>query len=345
MWLLSLFFAAALIGLGSLIIQDLPSVDKPLRLESFIDQVALNKVNTQRTKLRNEVQGLQRSQQDASDAYNSAAADYNSAKATFDNWIETRTATQQQEQDPEVIARVRNVEALKTRQRESLANLQRIQTETRQTNLQLQDANTERARLQNGAQPAFDAARRSQVFKVFLMRLALTLPLLLVAGYFVAKKRKSSYWPLYRGFVLFALFAFFVELVPYLPSYGGYIRFIVGIALVVVVGHYAIRAMGRYMERKKQEESRSESERRNSIQYETALKKIAAKTCPGCDRAINKSEGASTFFCVHCGIRLREKCGSCGETNLTFHRFCLSCGDATKSMSEREPPQAENSPA
>ncbi len=343
MWLLSLLFAAALIGLGSLIIQDLPSVDKPLRLESFIDQDALSKINQQRRQLRSEVQALDRSQQNARDQYDSASADYNSAKATFDNWIKTRTATQQQEQNLEVLRRTQNVETIKNRQRESLADLQRIQTEARQTNIRLQDANTELQRLQNAARPAFDSVRRSQVFKVFLFRLALTLPLLLIAGYFVAKKRKSSYWPLYRGFVIFALFAFFVELVPYLPSYGGYIRFIVGIALVLVVGHYAIRAMSRYLERKKNEESRSESERRHSIEYETALKKIAAKTCPGCDRAISKTEGVATFFCVHCGIRLREKCGSCGETNLTFHRFCLSCGETTQSHKDKTTP--ENEPA
>jgi hypothetical protein len=109
------------------------------------------------------------------------------------------------------------------------------------------------------------------------------------------------------------------------------VRFAVGIILVGIAGHFLIRGMRRYLERKKVEESRSESERRGAIEYETALKKIAAKTCPGCDRAIITREGVDTDFCVHCGIRLQEKCGNCDHRNISFHRFCLSCGTPSES--------------
>ncbi|MEL6751232.1 MAG: hypothetical protein AAFO70_04065, partial [Pseudomonadota bacterium] len=244
----------------------------------------------------------------------------------FDNWLATRTATQQDVQNPQVLARQRLVDELKLRERTALVQVEEAQTARGALSRDQSDLRAQLDRLQQDARPAFESAQRWETLKVFLFRLALTLPLLGVAGYFVAKKRESSYWPLYRGFVIFALFAFFVELVPYLPSYGGYVRYIVGIVLAVIVGHYAIKAMNAYLARKREEESRSEEARRSDIDYETALKKINAKTCPGCDRKIESRDDVDTFFCVHCGIRLRQKCGSCGETNISFHHYCLSCG-------------------
>ena len=131
---------------------------------------------------------------------------------------------------------------------------------------------------------------------------------------------------------MFAGFAFFVELVPYLPSYGGYIRFIVGIFLVLVAGYFLIKQMRKYLERKLEEEARSEADRRKSIDYETALKKIAAKSCPGCDRSIVTRDGVHSDYCVHCGIHLQRECPNCETRNVTFHRFCLSCGTENEEL-------------
>ena len=337
MWMLSIVFAGFLIGLGSLVIKDLPRMDNQIKVEDFVDDGALRALDARLSANEGQGQILSRAVEDARAAAIEARTDYASAKVSLDNWLATRTATESQAQNPEVIARTRSVEALQNQERTALGLQAEAQTALTQFNRAQADIRLERNRLMTEARPDYRKAENAQRLRVFLYRLALTLPLLIIAGWMIAKKREAAYWPLYRGFVLFALFAFFVELVPYLPSYGGYVRYTVGIIMAVIAGHFIIRSMRRYLERKQLEESRSEGERRQGIEYETALKKIAAKTCPGCDRSIVVRDGVETDFCVHCGIRLKEKCGNCGERNISFHRFCLSCGTATPAGQAEEP--------
>lgn len=332
MWLLSIVFAGFLIGLGSLVIRDLPTVDRNIQLEQFVDQSQLQSAQDLTDQLASTLTGLSRAVEDTQIAYGSASADYASAKDSFDNWIATRSATESAAQNPEVLRRTRALEALKADERAALRGLEDARAAKTKTERALSDARSVRSDIMNAARPEYRKALRAQDLKVFLIRLAITLPLLLIGGWMLMRKRTSSYWPLYRGFILFALFAFFVELVPYLPSYGGYVRYAVGIVMVVAAGHFIIRGMRQYMARKQEEEARSEVERRKSIGYETALKKIAAKSCPGCDRTIITREGVNTDFCVHCGIRLQSECGNCGTRNISFHKFCLCCGAPSKDV-------------
>ena len=66
------------------------------------------------------------------------------------------------------------------------------------------------------------------------------------------------------------LFAFFVELVPYLPSYGGYVRYGVGIVITLIIGHYAIKNMRAYLEKQKLIEQLPDADRRKDLSYELA---------------------------------------------------------------------------
>ncbi|MES2529598.1 MAG: serine endopeptidase, partial [Pseudomonadota bacterium] len=117
------------------------------------------------------------------------------ARETFANWIATRRATAQPDQDPELIARTRALDVLKQKEEAAQRDVgaqQQIALDARQA--------AERSRgelevLEQAAQQRLDAEYRRVELRVFGYRLALTLPLLLVAGWLFVKKRKSTYWP------------------------------------------------------------------------------------------------------------------------------------------------------
>lgn len=208
------------------------------------------------------------------------------------------------------------------------AALRRVETE-RQAMLDA-DQLAERAIARWSAleQPAilsYNSAMRSRELRVFGYRLALTLPLLLIAGWLFAKKRKGTYWPFAWGFIYFALFAFFVELVPYLPSYGGYVRYVVGIAVTVVAGRYAIASLQHYLARQKESEALPDVERRQTLRYDIALARLDKGVCPGCERPVNLKD-AALDYCPHCGIGLADHCGGCATRKNAFLRFYFACG-------------------
>ena len=178
----------------------------------------------------------------------------------------------------------------------------------------------------------------------FGYRLALTLPLLVIAGWLFAKKRKSTWWPFVWGFIYFALFAFFVELVPYLPSYGGYVRYAVGIVVTVLVGRYAIVALNRYLARQKLAEAQPETVRRNELSYDTALARLAKSVCPGCERPVDL-KNTEIDFCPHCGIGLFDHCRACKARKSAFARFCHACGTAAASAAPAGLRDAGSGPA
>ncbi|MBI5907485.1 MAG: serine endopeptidase [Burkholderiales bacterium] len=325
LWLVAFVFAGFLIGLGGIIVNDLPKVEQRQTLDDFMDP-ALS------AKLRQAVKDAQRTGKEAKEALDQAQlrlkvaqADNQAVRETFGNWLATRRATALSGQDAELIGRTAKLDALRQAEREALTAVeaqQQIALNARQAESRAQSQLQE---LQNSARDAWHKARRAQELRVFLYRLALTLPLLVAAGWLFAKKRKSTYWPFVWGFIFFALFAFFVELVPYLPSYGGYVRYVVGILITVLVGRQAIVSLNRYLEKQRLAEQLPDAQRREELSYDTALTRLSKGVCPGCERTVDL-KNQEIDFCPHCGIGLFDRCLQCATRKSAFAKFCHACG-------------------
>ena len=219
LWLVSVIFAGFIVGLGNLIIGDLPQVEQrvgdyaeesaspaELRLRADITRIGdrLGAIDDRRAIVQLQLQQARKASQTGTE--------------TFQAWIATRTATTSPAQDPQVLGRTRQLEALKANERGLQTQLNAFDNERLPLEQQRSKLESAQAGAAADAEPARERARSWQELRVFGLRLAITLPMLLVGAWLVVKKRKSDYWPLARGFVLAAVFVFFVELVPYLPA-------------------------------------------------------------------------------------------------------------------------------
>ncbi|VTU17957.1 zinc ribbon domain-containing protein [Variovorax sp. PBL-E5] len=335
LWLVALAFAGFLIGLGSTIVGDLPRVERTLGPKDFIDRSAADPLRATITAA--ERSGQQAEREQAELKLTAARQASRAARETFANWLATRHATAQPDQDGELIARTKALDALKQKEDEAQRDLgaqNQIALDARQSQ---QQAQQKLAVLEDEANVRLEAENRRVELRVFGYRLALTLPLLVVAGWLFVRKRKSQYWPFVWGFIYFALFAFFVELVPYLPSYGGYVRYVVGIVLTVLVGRYAIVALNRYLARQKLAEAQPDLVRREELGYDTALARLAKGVCPGCERPVDL-KNTEIDFCPHCGIGLFDHCRVCTARKSAFSRFCHACGTAADAPGAPELP-------
>jgi predicted RNA-binding Zn-ribbon protein involved in translation (DUF1610 family) len=329
LWLVAVIFAFFLIGLGSKLVENMWDVEPPLSVEQFIDPVLGPQVRAAAEKADKDAELALERRDQAAHQHQVASANSRLAQQTFNNWLSTRRATERPDQDPELITRTRALDAVRVAERSALAAVEGEQLALLNANQARDHAAARRAALEKPALQAVARAARMRELRVFLYRLALTLPLLVGAAWLFAKKRNSSYWPFVWGFIFFATFAFFVELVPYLPSYGGYVRNIVGIVLTVVIGRQAIVALQRYLARQKVAESLPDVQRRETLRYDTAYARLAKKVCPGCERPVDLAD-AAVDFCPHCGIGLFDRCTKCNTRKGAFARFCFACGTPGK---------------
>lgn len=334
MWTVSIAFAGFLVGLGGRLIADLPGVSQTLTREQFMDQSAVRATKFKRDSLNNVQRDATAEQDRARLLAESTDKAYKSARTEFEAWVAARTATTDPKQDPQVIQRTLHLDTLGASARSAEREVEALDARLLAVTQALENENLAEQQRIEAVETDYQRALFQQELKVFGVRLALTLPLLLVAAWLIRNKRKSEYWPLARGFVLFALFAFFVELVPYLPSYGGYVRYVVGIVLTAIAAREAVRAMKRYIAQRKDVEQQTETERRRALGFETALQRMKNNVCPACERPIAGAPAAPSSFCVYCGLHLYDECNNCHTRKNAFFQFCPTCGVTTEAKEQ-----------
>ncbi|MEZ2347169.1 hypothetical protein [Terriglobus sp. RCC_193] len=325
LWLIAILFGGFLVGLGRLVVSDLPQVVPPHDVETYIDQSRMVPAQQLVDKDQSAIDAQDKLLSQANEKLESAEQANSAAHETFQNWIATRRATGQSTQDAEVLKRTRQLDTLKAEELKCQEQVDQLRKQKEQLQEQQSPHRAAVEQIKADAQVLYDQEMRRVALHVFLMRLAFTLPLLLVAWLLFLKARKSQQWPFVWGFIFFALYTFFVELVPYLPSYGGYIRYLVGIVATVLCGSYAIRALRRYLEQQKLAEQLPEQERRKDLGYDTAQLRLAKGVCPGCERPFNSGDGQNNF-CMHCGLLVYNDCPKCHTRQTAFSHFCRACG-------------------
>lgn len=330
-----------LISLSGKLIDDVDEWKERPTVEEFYNTELLTEKNAEIEKIEIEISLWEEKKSSIENTIRVVNSNYENAKKSFDNWLEARKTVGSPQEDKEVLSRANELDEYYKTQQEWESQLLEI---TDQIQLLAKESSEFNKLVDNEKERAYkerEKAIRKYDLKVFLIRLLFILPILLLGIFFIIKFRKHKYWPLFLGFVLFSFYAFFFGLVPYLPSYGGYIRYTVGIVLSILFGVYAINRIKAFVEQKKNELKVSTSERAKKVLTETAEKALDNHMCPSCgkdfivkkwDKSIGKKDKTETYgivtnFCRFCGLELFKKCNNCDSENFAHLPFCSNCGN------------------
>ena len=225
-----------------------------------------------------------------------------------------------------------------------IANEQIAQLSEQQRNLQqqIEDLNEQIGNKRKLAREEHNGLRRTHLLKVGAFKLAFIIPMLLVATWFIIKKRGSAYAPfIYSAFI--ATFWKTGEIMhAYFPSdFFKYIAIGASLAIVTAFLIHLIRMIA--------------APKKGWIfkQYKEAYNK---QRCPVCAYPIyrgpykhmtwttkgpkgimpaftgGESEAEQPYTCPSCGEQLYEKCEKCDGIRHSLLPYCESCGDEKQSL-------------
>ncbi|MDD2799301.1 MAG: hypothetical protein PHV20_11975 [Bacteroidales bacterium] len=336
---ISIILCLFLILLSGRIIDDLDTATTRPEVEQFLDNTYLSKLHTKIAPLDKEIETLSNKSSTLEKTISIAKENYTNEKQSFDNWVQARKTLGSPDKDQEVVARAKKLDEFYQVEQAWRTQRQTLQTKIDEDRNKTQIFQEQIDKEHQKAETLYQEELKHYDLLVFLIRLLFVAPILALGIFFFIRYRKHKFWPLFFGFTLFSLYAFFFGLVPYLPSYGGYVRYIVGILLSAGLGYYAIKSIGQYIEKKQAELKVSTQERAKNVQTSVAEKALENHYCPSCgkDFIIKKWEfpiknidteayKLVTDYCRHCGLQLFRKCDKCGTKNFAHLPFCSACG-------------------
>jgi len=340
-YIIAIVLCGFLISLSGKLLDDVEEWKERPTVDQFQDTELLESQNLEIEKIDSKIDFKSEKKTRIENSIKIVNNNYNNAKKSFDNWLEARKTIGSPKEDKEVLSRANKLDQYYKSQQEEKKKLSKLNNGI---NLLNKDKNNITKLIDKEKERAFkerEKAIRKYNLKIFLIRLLFIFPILLLGIFFIIRFRKHKYWPLFSGFVLFSFYAFFFGLVPYLPSYGGYIKYTVGIILSVLFGIYAINKIRTFIEQKKSELQVSTTERAKKVQTETAEKALDNHMCPSCGKDFiikkwdksagnkdnTKTYGIVTNYCRFCGLELFKKCTKCTSQNFAHLPFCFYCGE------------------
>jgi hypothetical protein len=329
-----------LILLSNRIIGDLDNTTNRPYSEDFENKTVLEELEKNIEIQNAELDNLQSKKETIEKTISTAKENYNNEKKSFDNWLQARKTLGSPDKDKEVLARAEKLDEYYQVEQEWRLQLNEIQTQIDEVQNKKQEIQNSIDEEEDKAYEIYKQELKKYDLKVFLIRLVFVAPVLALGIFFFIRYRRHKFYPIFFGFTLFSFYAFFFGLVPYLPSYGGYVRYSVGVLLTVGLGYYAIKHIRKFIEQKQEELKISTKERAKNIQTTTAEKALENHFCPSCGKDFllrkwefpaTKTTDTDTYkyvttFCRHCGMELFKQCKNCGTKNFAHLPFCSLCG-------------------
>lgn len=130
---------------------DVPTAGSRITVDAYINETAQDSVAANIKSVQSALSQNANDIEDAEFLLNSRSMDYRNQRASFESWIQTRTATASDDQNPEVVARVQEIEQLKLAERQAERAIETLRQEAVQQNRRLAELETQRREIRDAA--------------------------------------------------------------------------------------------------------------------------------------------------------------------------------------------------